>query len=432
MNVLVIGSGGREHAIAWALSKSPSVENLFISPGNFGTGRVGTNVDLDIGDFASVRDFARANGIDLVVVGPENPLAGGIADFLRDSGISVFGPGARGARLESSKSYAKEFMARHGIPHPRFWVFDDAGEAASFISTTEGPWVIKADGLALGKGVTVCFDREEALDVARSLMSGKALGNAGKKIVIEEFLRGRELTAMALSDGKTLYPLPFARDHKRAFDGDEGPMTGGMGAYSPVTDVDQKVQEIIIRDILEKTLCGLKEEGIDYRGILYAGLMLTRDGPKVLEYNVRFGDPEAQCILPRLEGDLALCLRGCAEGSLDRALGEAELRVKPETCVTVIMASGGYPGTYEKGVPISGIESVEKEFPENEVMLFFAGAREENGEVVTAGGRVLAVTALAASLPLAREKAYNAAKMISFRNAHYRKDIGRMPATIGR
>lgn len=425
MNVLVIGSGGREHALTWALSRSPSVENLWVAPGNPGTKKVGVNVNLDIKDFLSVYEFCRDNSIELVVVGPENPLAEGISDLLRDRGIFVLGPGKAGARLESSKSYAKEFMARHGIPHPKFWVFDAVKQACDFVRSTEGPWVIKADGLAFGKGTNICSQKEEAIEVIEKLMSGQLHGEAGKRIVIEEYLNGTELTAMALCDGNSLYPLPFAKDHKRLFEGNKGPMTGGMGAISPVPVVSQDLEKAIIRDILEKTLQGLNEEGIDFRGVIYAGLMLTSTGAKVLEYNVRFGDPESQCVLPRIEGDIARIFLACAKGTMADALEECDLGVKSQACATVVLASGGYPGRYEKGIPIYGLDDIGKRYGNQDVIVFYAGTREENGTLVTSGGRVLSVTAMAEDLDLAVKKVYEAVETIRFKGMHYRKDIGR-------
>lgn len=437
MNVLVVGSGGREHALVWAIGRSPSVGKVYASPGNPGTAAIAENVRLDPSDFQGISDFCAASHVDLVVVGPENPLADGIADFLRERGVAVFGPGKAGAVLESSKSAAKEFMRRHGVPHASTKVFHDAEQAREHVTSIPGPFVVKADGLALGKGVTITRDRDEALDVVSMFMSGAVHGAAGKRIVIEEFLTGKELTAMALTDGRTLFPLPFARDHKRVFEGDKGPMTGGMGAYSPVplartsgvsgaAGDSQGLEQVILEDVLQRTLDGLKEDGIDYRGVLYAGLMLTESGPKVLEYNVRFGDPETECVLPLLGGDFARALMACAEGRLADYLKESRgerkdsLRVLPDACVTVVMASAGYPGSYRKGLPISGVE---RATAGDGVVVFHAGTRVDGGRLVTSGGRVLAVTATGSSIQAAAEKAYAAAGTIEFDGAYFRGDI---------
>ncbi len=423
MNVLVIGSGGREHALAWAVSRSPAGANVYVAPGNPGTKHIAQNVALDAADFAAVADFCKGGGVDLVVVGPENPLADGIADYLRDKGIAVFGPGRAGAMLEASKTHAKQFMERHGVPHAGFASFTDLDLARDHVKSVAGPYVLKADGLALGKGVSILSDRQEALAVLDSLFSGKAHGNAGKRVVIEEFLEGRELTVMALTDGKTLFPLPFARDHKRVFDGDRGPMTGGMGAFSPVPLADKGMERQVIQDILHRTLDGLKQDGIDYRGVIYAGLMMTKDGPKVLEYNVRFGDPESQCVLPLLSGDLAGALLACAEGRLAEFLQASLLTVKDGACVTVVMASGGYPGPYRKGLPVSGTERSAAGPALEDTLVFHAGTKEEGGQVVTSGGRVLAVAALGPTIENAAERAYARVDTIRFEGAHYRRDI---------
>lgn len=425
MNVLVVGSGGREHALAWAIRKSPSAGRVYAAPGNPGTASCAENVPIDPFDFGKMADFCRAASIDLVVVGPEDPLAKGLGDYLRLQGIPVFGPGKDGARLESSKSYAKAFMAKYGIPHPRFRVFDSAEEAAQYLAESSGPWVIKADGLALGKGVTIVSDRQEGVSVINEYLSGRAHGEAGKRIVIEEYLQGQEVTAMALCDGKTVLPLPLARDHKRAWDGDRGPMTGGMGAYSPVPFADSSIVDRIENEIFGRTLEGLKREGIDFRGTIYAGLMLTSDGPRVLEYNVRFGDPETQCVLPLLEGDFARLLRACADGDLLSA-GANCLQVRQEACVSVVVASGGYPGSYRKGAVIEGLDEVASRFSGQSVLVFHAGTRVEGTELVTSGGRVLAVSAIGPSLDEARELAYSAVQRIRFEGAFYRRDIGQL------
>jgi phosphoribosylamine--glycine ligase len=437
MNVLVVGSGGREHALAWAVRRSPGAERVYIVPGNPGTAATGENIPLDPMDFTGIGSFCRERGVDLVVVGPDNPLAAGIADVLRDQGISVFGPGKAGARLESSKTFGMEFMRDHGVPCPSFAAFGAQDEALEHVRSTAGPWVIKADGLALGKGVAITPDRDEARQVVQGFMSGGTHGEAGKKVVIQEFLEGRELTAMAVTDGQVSFALPFARDHKRVYDGDRGPMTGGMGAFSPVPLPPREapdsqrsgepgdarsMEEVIVQDVLERTIAGLKRERIDFRGVIYAGLMLTRHGPRVLEYNVRFGDPEAQCVIPRLEGDFAGALLACATGRLRDFVEAGGLAVKPGSCISVVMASEGYPGAYRIGLPISGLNG-SGSGAADDTLVFHAGTREEGGRTVTSGGRVLAVTATGASLPIASGKAYRKVRSIRFEGAHFRRDI---------
>ncbi len=425
MRVLVIGSGGREHALAWAIHRSPGVEELWIAPGNPGTQVLGTNVAIDPLDFQSIYELCKRQSIDLAVVGPENPLAAGISDFLMNEGVLVFGPQKAGAKLEASKSVAKQFMARHNIPHARFKVFDRPQDAADYIKSVPGPWVIKADGLAFGKGVTITSDIDEAILVINQLLSGKLHGQAGKRVVVEEFLEGIEATAMALCDGNTIFPLPMAKDHKKVYDGDKGPMTGGMGAYSPLPFVTPEMEDRIYQDILHKTYVGLKEDGIDYRGVIYTGLMLTESGPKVLEYNVRFGDPEAQCVLPRISGDFAGLLMSCAQGSLGEFASGKNIRVRDESAVTVVMAASGYPGKYRKGLPIEGLDCAEKVLPDN-VMVFQAGTSEDaGGNLVTSGGRVLAVTALMPTLDQARSTVYDAVSKVKFPGAFFREDIGK-------
>jgi len=426
VRVAVIGSGGREHALAWAIARSPEVEKIWTVPGNPGTEMIGKNVSLDPMDFAGILELCKEEAIDFVVVGPEDPLAGGITDFLSRHGISVFGPSRSGAMLEASKSVAKNFMARHGIPHALFRVFESSKEAVDYVRSEPGPWVIKADGLAKGKGVTITGNLDEAVTVIEGLVSGKLYGEAGRRIVIEEFLEGAEATAMALCDGNSIYCLPIAKDHKRVWDGDRGPMTGGMGVYSPVPFVDEGMKKKICTDILRQTFLGLKEDGIDYRGVIYAGLMLTAKGPKVLEYNVRFGDPEAQCVLPRLSGDIAGILSACSHGRLLDFLGENEMKVLDESAVTVVVASEGYPQRYTTGFVVEGIEQAENVSP-GKVFVFHAGtARNSQGQIITAGGRVLAVTARSDTIENAREVAYSAVKEINFTGVYYRKDIGKL------
>ncbi|HHX29536.1 MAG TPA: phosphoribosylamine--glycine ligase [Firmicutes bacterium] len=456
MNVLVTGSGAREHALVWRIALSPSVKRVFAAPGNPGTAAmtdVARNVPLNPNPeaFEETARFCRQNDIELVVVGPENHLAAGLADYLRDMGIHVFGPGKRGTMLEASKAYGMDFARRYSIPHPRFESFETCDAALRYVEKTQGPWVIKTDGLALGKGVTIARDRGEALRTVREYMAEGAYGEAGRRIVFQEFLEGREVTAMALTDGDYMIPLPLARDHKRVGEGDLGPMTGGMGAFSPVdlTGEGSGLEDRIREEVLERAVAGLKSEGIDFRGLLYAGLMITKDGPKILEFNVRFGDPETQCVLPRIEGDFAGVLMACAGGRLRRYVEESSsaggvpLSVRREACVTVVMASGGYPGAYRKGIPISGLDDTgldiqgavsgpegrrqgeDRRQGEGEVLVFHAGTKTQDGALVTSGGRVLSVTALASSLDVALGLAYRKVESIRFDGAFYRRDIGK-------
>lgn len=448
MNVLVTGSGAREHALAWRIARSPSVQRVFVAPGNPGVAAMANaeNVSLDLKPegYGEIARFCREKGIELVVVGPENHLADGLADYLREAGISVFGPGKQGTMLEASKSFGMDFARRHGIPHPKSESFETCDEALDYVRNMPGPWVIKADGLALGKGVTIATDRDEALETVRKVMSEGAYGEAGRRVVFQELLEGREVTAMCLTDGDYMIPLPLARDHKRVGEGDVGPMTGGMGAFSPV-DLEpygSGLEDAIKTEVLERAVAGLKADGIDYRGLLYAGLMITRSGPKVLEFNVRFGDPETQCVLPRLEGDFAEALLSCAKGTLRRyasgapASSGGPLRVREEACATVVMASGGYPGSYPKGIPIYGLTGDEDGRPalackagsggrDRETIVFHAGTKVDGGVLVTSGGRVLSVTALAPSLEEALRLAYDKVSSIRFEGAFYRRDIGR-------
>ncbi len=417
MKVLVVGSGGREHALAWAIARNAAAE-VHAAPGNAGIEEVARCHDVEAEDLDGVAGLVEREGIELTVVGPEAPLVAGLADRLRDGGHHVFGPGAAGARLEGSKAWAKDLCRRHGIPTPRAEVFDDVDEAVAFLDTMEPPYVVKADGLAAGKGVAICATREDAVQALKERLVGRAFGEAGATVLVEEHLAGHEVSALALTDGETILPLMLAQDFKRARDGDEGPNTGGMGAYSPVPFVDEEAE---IRSLLQQTLEALRAEGIAYRGVIYAGLMLTDDGPRVLEYNCRFGDPETQAVVPRIGSDLLEVLTACAEGRL----AEVELQARPEACVCVVAASGGYPGEYETGVEIRGVpESTVRD----DVVVFHAGTRREDGRLLTAGGRVLAVSALGEDLAAARRHAYDALSLISFDGMHHRTDIAKEAA----
>ena len=416
MNVLVLGSGGREHALAWAIAKSPRLDSLFVAPGNGGTATIAKNVPLDMNDADAVIGFARSENIDLVVVGPEAPLVAGVADAIRAAGIAVFGPGAQGARLEGSKSFSKEFMLAHGLPTARYKKCTSQDEAMDYLHEVGAPIVVKADGLAAGKGVVVAEDMEEAEEAVRDCFAGD-FGEAGSVVVIEEMLEGPECSMLAfLSEGKAL-AMPCAQDHKRAFDGDLGPNTGGMGVYSPVPCVTPEL-EAAMQEIMQNAAAATAKEFDDaYTGVLYGGFMLTAEGPKLLEFNARFGDPETQVIMPRLESDALEAFYMVATGKL-YAL---DLRWTDQVAVCVVLASDGYPGSYEKGKVILGIEEAEEL---DGVTVFHAGtAFNQDDELVTNGGRVLNVVALADTFEDARELAYEACDKINFEGKQYRHDI---------
>lgn len=416
MNVLVLGSGGREHALAWAIAKSPRLDSLFVAPGNGGTATIAKNVPLDMNDADAVIGFARSENIDLVVVGPEAPLVAGVADAIRAAGIAVFGPGAQGARLEGSKSFSKEFMLAHGLPTARYKKCTSQDEAMDYLHEVGAPIVVKADGLAAGKGVVVAEDMEEAEEAVRDCFAGD-FGEAGSVVVIEEMLEGPECSMLAfLSEGKAL-AMPCAQDHKRAFDGDLGPNTGGMGVYSPVPCVTPEL-EAAMQEIMQNAAAATANEFDDaYTGVLYGGFMLTAEGPKLLEFNARFGDPETQVIMPRLESDALEAFYMVATGKLDAL----DLRWTDQVAVCVVLASDGYPGSYEKGKVILGIEEAEEL---DGVTVFHAGtAFNQDDELVTNGGRVLNVVALADTFEDARELAYEACDKINFEGKQYRHDI---------
>ena len=416
MNVLVLGSGGREHALAWAIAKSPRLDSLFVAPGNGGTATIAKNVPLDMNDADAVIGFARSENVDLVVIGPEAPLVAGVADAIRAAGIAVFGPGAQGARLEGSKSFSKEFMLAHGLPTARYKKCTSQDEAMDYLHEVGAPIVVKADGLAAGKGVVVAEDMEEAEEAVRDCFAGD-FGEAGSVVVIEEMLEGPECSMLAfLSEGKAL-AMPCAQDHKRAFDGDLGPNTGGMGVYSPVPCVTPEL-EAAMQEIMQNAAAATAKEFDDaYTGVLYGGFMLTAEGPKLLEFNARFGDPETQVIMPRLESDALEAFYMVATGKLDAL----DLRWTDQVAVCVVLASDGYPGSYEKGKVILGIEEAEEL---DGVTVFHAGtAFNQDDELVTNGGRVLNVVALADTFEDARELAYEACDKINFEGKQYRHDI---------
>lgn len=417
MRVLVIGSGGREHALAVALAKSSLVDEIYVAPGNGGTGNIAKNVPLAVDDIEALVNFASDNQVGLVVVGPELPLTLGIADRLQSRGIACFGPDAYCARLEGSKSFAKELMARAGVPTAKSEVFATASEAKNYARQLGEPPVIKADGLAAGKGVVVAQSLEEALAAIDAMFDGSLLDKPAASVLVEERLVGEEVSLLCLCDGVHAAPLPSAQDHKAVFDGDAGPNTGGMGAYSPAPILPDSDLEAMADRVIRPILRELAQNGHPFRGVLYAGLMLTAQGPKVLEYNVRFGDPECQAILPRLESDLAAHMLACAAGRLP---GE-ELRFSPRSALGVVLAAQGYPGKYGKGYPIEGVADAEK--PDN-VRIYHAGTIGDGPGLKSAGGRVLCVTALGDSLQEAQRDAYAALEKIKMPQGHFRRDIG--------
>ena len=417
----MIGSGGREHALAWKLSQSQRVERIFCAPGNGGTEQIGENVALAANDLTGLVRFARQTGIDLTVVGPDDPLASVIVDLFEGAGLRVFGPRKAAARLESSKIFAKEMMRKCHIPTALAGSFERSDRAVAFCERLQAPIVIKADGLALGKGVVIADDCGQASAAIEAMMNQGEFGEAGRRIVVEEFLRGTECSVHALVGGRTYQMLATARDHKRAHDGDKGPNTGGMGAISPADNWSAAAQATFDRDVMKPLIQGLARSGIEFSGLLFPGLMMTSDGLRVLEFNCRFGDPETQAILPRLKTDLVDLL----EATIDGTLQDQAIEWDPRVAVTVVLASGGYPGKYETGKLISGFEECSKL---SDVHIFHAGTRrEKNGDVVTAGGRVLAITALGDTAAAARTRAYEAVSCVGFEGCHYRRDIA-LPA----
>ncbi|MFH1837857.1 MAG: phosphoribosylamine--glycine ligase [Candidatus Omnitrophota bacterium] len=421
MNILVIGAGGREHAICWKLHKSAKVGTLYCAPGNGGTALCAENVDLDTSQHNKVIDFCKEKKVELVVVGPEAPLAVGITDNLEKEGIKVFGPTYAAARLESSKIFAKELMGRNNIPTAAFRIFDDFERAEEYLRSIEMPVVVKAYGLAAGKGVIVAEDVETAIEGARKMIKEKQFGAAGEKIIIEEFLQGEEASILIVTDGETIYPLATSQDHKRAFNGDTGPNTGGMGAYSPAPVIDKELFKKIEETVIRPTLDGLRKEGIIYKGILYAGLMITSSGIKVLEYNVRFGDPETQAILPRLKTDLVDVVLAAAGGKLS----DITLEWDERECVCIVLAAEGYPGAYTKDKMITGIKEAESEG----ALVFHAGTRKDGENFYTSGGRVLNVVSMGVGIEEAVENAYRAVDKIKFKGMQYRTDIAHRAIT---
>ncbi len=416
MKILVVGSGGREHALAWKLQQSPHAERIFCAPGNAGTAEIGENVAIPTSDLQALVRFAKENRIDLTVVGPDDPLAAGIVDLFAAEKLRAFGPTKSAARIEASKVFAKELMRTQNIPTAEASIFSESSKALRYCERAKCPVVIKADGLALGKGVIVATDAATARSAIDEMMNQRRFGDAGRRIVIEELLRGTECSLHALVDGNNYLLLESARDHKRALDGDQGPNTGGMGAFSPANNWNSKLQARFEAEIMRPLLHGLLQEGINFRGLLYPGLMITSQGPRVLEFNCRFGDPETQALLPRMKSDLLPLLESTIDGKINTCAIEWDTRA----AVTVVLASAGYPGKYETGKPISGLDDAAKL---KDVQIFHAGTKHSNGKIRTAGGRVLAVTALGSTIKEARERAYEAVSRIQFENCQYRRDI---------
>jgi len=416
MKVLVIGGGGREHALVWKLRQSPRVSKIYCAPGNGGIAGEAECLAADVKNVGSLVALAQQIKPDLTVVGPELPLTLGVVDEFTLRGWKIFGPTSAAARLESSKSFAKQFMQRHHIPTAHYAICTSVDEVRDSLGHFKMPIVVKADGLAAGKGVVICKTKEEAVGVASEMLSGKMLGEAGSRVLLEECLQGEELSFLVFSDGERVVPLVAAQDHKRVGDGDTGPNTGGMGAYSTSTMLDPQMQNWLLQHIARPVIAGMKEEGSEYKGVLYCGLMMTAKGPMVLEFNCRFGDPETQPILMRLESDLLEAFEAAIEGRAS----DGDFRWSPEASVCVVLASGGYPGTFEAGKKIQGLSDVERV---NSVKVFHAGTTQHDDAFFTAGGRVLGVTARAADLKTAVERAYEAAGKISFEGVHYRKDI---------
>jgi len=420
MNVLILGSGGREHAFAWKIAKSSSCNNLFIAPGNAGTAEVGSNVEIGVNDFESIKKFVLSEGIEMVVVGPEDPLVNGIYDFFKEDeelqNISLIGPSKEGARLEGSKEFAKEFMFRHNIPTAKYKAFtkDNLEEGYAFLESLDAPYVLKADGLAAGKGVLILNDLQEAKDELKAMVADAKFGTASSTVVIEEFLDGIELSVFVLTDGNSYKILPSAKDYKRIGEGDTGLNTGGMGAISPVPFADRFYIEKVEREIVKPTVEGLKKDGITYKGFIFIGLINVKGQPKVIEYNVRMGDPETEVVIPRIKSDLLNLLKGIDDGTFS----EKDLNINEQAATTVMLVSGGYPEAYEKGKAISGTEDIK------ESIVFHAGTKNENEQLRTSGGRVIALTSFGENIEEALTKSFASAEKISFKGKYYRKDIG--------
>ena len=419
MKVLIVGSGGREHVIAWKCAQSPKVDQIYCAPGNAGIAEVAQLVPLKADQFEELADFAQENKIDLTIIGMDDPLVGGIVDVFEERGLRVFGPRKNAAILEGSKAFAKDLMKKYHIPTAAYETFTDKDKAIEYLkSLAKFPVVLKASGLALGKGVLICESLEEALEGTEEIMGVKKFGSAGDEMVIEEFMTGREVSVLSFVDGTHIKEMASAQDHKRAGDGDTGLNTGGMGNFSPSPFYPEEIQKYCMENIFQPTVDAMKAEGREFKGVIFFGLMLTQDGPKVLEYNCRFGDPEAQVVLPRMENDIIDVFEACIDGTLD----QVDLRFAEDACVCVVLASDGYPVAYEKGKEIRGLE---KFAGKNDYFCFHAGSAVKDGKIVTNGGRVLGITALGADLREARAKAYEAVDWVSFDNKYYRHDIAK-------
>jgi len=418
MKVLVVGGGGREHTLIWKIAQSPKVDRIFCVPGNAGIASLAECFPGDVADIEGLADFAKSKQVDLTIVGPEIPLSLGIVDVFRARGMSIFGPSKAAAILESSKAFMKDLLKKYKIPSADFSIFDKASAAIAYAHSLTMPIVIKADGLAAGKGVIICQDHAQAESAIRQIMEERVFQDAGNKVVVEEFLAGEEASFLAFTDGKTVIPMASSQDHKAIFDGDEGPNTGGMGAYSPAPVIDKKMEKRVMEEIMLPTVQAMEAEGRRYEGVLYAGLMIVNDNPYVLEFNCRFGDPETQALLPRLKSDLVSIM----EAVIDKRLDKETLQWDPQAAVCIVASSGGYPGSYEKGKVISGLDKAGEKSP---TMIFHAGTKINGSNVLTSGGRVLGVTALGNSIQAAIDRAYKSIASINFEGMHYRKDIGR-------
>ena len=414
MKILVVGGGGREHAIIWKLKQGRNDLDIFCAPGNGGISDIATCVPIGATDIDGIVEYAKENAVDLVIVAPDDPLYMGMVNRLNKEGIRAFGPTQNAAEIEGSKVYAKQLMKKYDIPTAEYEVFSDYDSACAYVKSCKLPTVVKADGLALGKGVIICETVQQAIDALIEIMVDKKFGDAGSRVVIEEYITGPEVSVLSFCDGKTILPMASAQDHKRAYDGDMGPNTGGMGTFSPTPKYTGALKEEIEETIIQRTLYALNQEGRTFKGIIFFGLMLTEDGPKVLEYNARFGDPEAQVVLPRMKNDLLEVINAVIDGTLS----DIKLEWDERSAVCVVMASGGYPGKYQKGLAISGLDDVAG------ATVFHAGTAKKDGQYVTSGGRVLGVTALGKDITDARDKAYENVQRISFNGAQYRKDIG--------
>ena len=418
MKVLVVGGGGREHTLVWKLAQSPKISELYCAPGNGGISKLATCVAIKATDIDGIVEYSKANKMDLVVVAPDDPLAAGMVDRLNEAGLRAFGPVKAAAIIEGSKAFSKDLMKKYNIPTAGYSVFENCEDALNYLDNESAPIVVKADGLALGKGVIIAKTIEEAKDAVNGMMNDKLFGNAGSKVVIEEFIEGPEVSILAFTDGKTIVPMVSSQDHKRAFDHDEGPNTGGMGTFSPSPLYDEKLADYCMKEVFVPTVEAMNKEGRKFKGVLYFGLMLTKDGPKVLEYNARFGDPETQVVIPRLKTDLL----DIFEAIIDERLADIDIEWNDNAAVCVVAASGGYPGKYATGLEINGLDEAQAN---GATIVFHAGTSFKDGKFYTAGGRVLGITAVEETMEKAINKAYAGIEKISFEGMHYRKDIGR-------